>query len=390
MLQYDFLAGYDPSGDAQISGALILQAINQIEPLANIGGIVYGDTAPDVVSNPRFSRYIWLDSTSDRPVLKLWDDVALNWSASTIAAGSIIATMLADYAVSVLNGSDAPKIAYKQNATADASKANNVLCLDGAGQYVNVATVISLIAAGAINLNKLDISGITAGDLLYKNSSGALAGIAPASIISIAAGSIPFTAIQDQGIATNNYLLRIALDANGRYTPVAVINEDKTAAGGLFPDNSIKIQRLYYAAAANLDTIRFDGTNWVKKTPFYGAPTVGGTTVPAVAAGGILYAPHGLGAQPRTIECYLECGVNDIGYTAALAERVRADNLFILRAAAGEQMTAVTIGADATNIFAVFQVQSGAGAEYRLIDKATFARAAITPGSWNVKFYAEL
>lgn len=387
-IQYDFLAGYDPSGDDQISGALILQAINQIEPLANIGGIIYGDTAPDVVSNPRFARYIWLDSTSDRPVMKLWDDVALNWSASTIAAGSIIATMLADYAVSVLNGSDNPKIAYKQNGTADATKANNVLVLDGAGQYVTVATVISLIAAGAINLNKLDISAITAGDLLYKNSSGALAGINPASIFSVAAGSVALTAIQDQGIGTLNYLLRIALDANGRYTPVAVTNSDKDASGGLFPDNSIKIQRLYYAAAALRDTIRFDGANWIKYTPLYAAPTTGGTTVPDPTTGALLYRAHGFNPNvPRNIKCFLVCTAGNIGYSAG--DIVDAQALMTV-GSGGEARCGVAVHADDTNIYAAFGSQGAAVRTYKMVNKSTFAVDTITPGSWDVFFYAEL
>lgn len=391
MLQYDFLAGYDPSGDAQISGALILQAINQIEPLANIGGIVYGDTAPDVVSNPRFSRYIWLDSTSDRPVMKLWDDVALNWSASTIAAASIIATMLADYAVSVLNGSGNPKIAYRQNATADATKANNVLCLDGSGQYVNVATVISLIAAGALNLNKLDISGITAGDLLYKNSSGALAGIAPASVFSIAAGSVALTSIQDQGVGTLNYLLRIQLDANGRYTPATVTNSDKDAASGLFPDNSIKTERLYSAGAANRDTIRFDGTNWVKKTPVYLAPTSGGTTLPDPVNGGILTVAHGLGAVPRTIKALLVCNSTDVGY--AVGDTVDASSVICLTEAA-EQIVGLTLYADATTIGLVCCDGSAGGggtaSRYRIMNKSTFIRATMDHTKWDVYFYAEI
>lgn len=392
-LQYDFIAGYDPSGDAQISGALILQAINQIEPLAHIGGIFYGDTAPDVVSNPRYARYIWLDSTSDRPVMKLWDDVALNWSASTIAASSIIATMLADYAVSVLNGAGNPKIAYRQNATADATKANNVLALDAAGQYVNVATVISLIANGALSLTKLDISAITNGYVLYKNSSGVLAGIDPASVFSVAAGSLPFTSIQDQGVGTLGYLLRIALDANGRYTPVAVTNSDKDAAGGLFPDNSIKIQRLYFTGAAARDKIQYDSVgNWLKKTPFYGAPTSGGTTVPDPTTGALLLAAHGLqlngvAAVPRTLKCFLVNNSTELGY--AVGDIVDAQALMTV-GSGGEARVGVAVHADATNIYAAFGSQGAAVRTYKLVNKSTFAVDTIAPAKWDVYFYAEL
>jgi hypothetical protein len=155
---------------------------------------------------------------------------------------------------------------------------------------------------------------------------------------------------------------------------------------------TIPLASLDPTGAVEGDTIAFDATAgaWeIRNAPqSYLAPTSGGSTIPAISSGGILSVAHGLGTTPRTFECILECNSTDVGYDAG--DRVRADNLIILRDTAGEQMNAVTVGASATLVFVVFQVRSGAGGEYRLINKSTFARDAIDVSKWDVKLSASL
>lgn len=68
---YDSLAGLDLSSLASVTQTQIMQAINQIGPLNDIGGILCfdgnsllgaGSGFPDVTTNPRFVRYIWIDT----------------------------------------------------------------------------------------------------------------------------------------------------------------------------------------------------------------------------------------------------------------------------------------------------------------------------------------
>lgn len=151
----------------------------------------------------------------------------------------------------------------------------------------------------------------------------------------------------------------------------------------------IPLAGLSEAGAVEGDIIEFNGTAWVvtTKPEIYLAPTSGGSTVPAVATGGLLSVAHGFSATPNNFRCYLECSAIDIDYQ--VGDRVDAANLIILRDTGGEQMSAVTVGANSSLVFAVFQSRAGAGGEYRLVEKAsTFDRAAIDPSKWNVRFYA--
>jgi hypothetical protein len=283
--------------------------INQLAPLPNIGGVIVMSGAssahPDVTNNARFIRYIWLDTqTAGSILLKIYQgtypsDTYADWSTVAIADGSITAAKLANYAVSVLNGSGASKIAYRQDAAADATKAGYILRVDASGQYVEVASLATLMAN--FPLNPALISGGTA-DLQVLTYSASLAHPIWQAInlaTAITDGSLTLAKLV---VGTNYYLLR-----NGAAgIPEQVSNSDILAPNGLFPDNSIKTQRLYYLGAADRDTIRFNGVNWIKQTPFYGSL---GSTIPI--ANGSKTVAHGLGYTPRKFGAVLVCNTND-------------------------------------------------------------------------------
>lgn len=167
------------------------------------------------------------------------------------------------------------------------------------------------------------------------------------------------------------------------YLELASNNE---SVSELLAVNSLRLETLESAGASAGDLLSFDGTSWGAITPIYLAPTTGGSTVPDVTTGGFLSVAHGLAALPKHLRCYLECNSTDVGY--AVGDRVDASGLILLRATGGEQMQAITIGADASVVFAVFQVRSGGGGEYRLVNKSTYERDMIDSSKWNVKFYA--
>lgn len=149
----------------------------------------------------------------------------------------------------------------------------------------------------------------------------------------------------------------------------------------------VPLASLDASGALEGDTLVLKGGVWVPQSSpsVYLSPTSGGTTVPDPDTGGILLVAHGLASTPNKVECYLVCTVNDIGYV--VGDVVNAMGL-VKRGSGGEQRQGVSIGANATSVWAVFTNTGAAVGSYQLPNKSTFAGAAITPGSWNVKLYA--
>lgn len=166
-------------------------------------------------------------------------------------------------------------------------------------------------------------------------------------------------------------------------------NSDKVSE--LFPAHSIRLLTLAIDGAVDGDVLGFNGTDWVPRTPIYLAPTTGGSTIPDPSTGGILSVAHGLGAVPRIRQCDLVCNSADAGYAAG--DTVDATHL-IQRGAGGETRQGVSIGADASVVFAVFVKEGSAARKYFLPNKSSFEitdssdSGEINPANWSVKFYA--
>jgi hypothetical protein len=93
-VQYDFVSGVDLSALSSVTQAQLMQAINRLAPLANIGGVIYGPVAnfDDVgdtfmTDNPRCARYLLIDTTASPYTLKTWSGTA--WVSSTVGTGAI-------------------------------------------------------------------------------------------------------------------------------------------------------------------------------------------------------------------------------------------------------------------------------------------------------------
>ena len=381
--QYDFIAGYDPSADVQITAAQLLQMVNQLEPLNNIGGVIVMSGAssahPDVTNNPRFTRYCWIDTqTAGTPVLKLYagtypSDTYADWVSLVIADDSITAAKLADYAVSILNASGDKKIAYNQDASADSTKANFILRLDGNGQYVEVANLTTLIQATTINVAKLTSAAASNGQVLQFDSTTNT--FVPVALT--VSGLISDNSITPQKLTngTASYLLRAGAAGIAEY-----VNNNDTV-GAFLPNNSIIPARLYSATPTAGNKLRHNGTSWVEYTPCFKAPTSGGTTVPA--ADGVQSVAHGLSAIPTNIKLILVANASDNGY--ASGDRVDASHLWGNNS--GSYRTPVSVYADATNVYASWDFPS---TSYQIVPKGGGNSAAIDPTKWNVFLFADM
>src|SRR5689334_24837608 len=122
--QNDLAAGFDVSSLSSATQAQLMAMVNQAAPLSNIGFLVVmdglaagaaGTGFPDVTNNPRFVRYIWLDTNPSgvtpvnraSPVFKRYigaytggpnnpsapSNLYTDWEALAVADGSITTNM---------------------------------------------------------------------------------------------------------------------------------------------------------------------------------------------------------------------------------------------------------------------------------------------------------
>lgn len=380
MIQYDLETPVNLPALSSITQQQLLAALNTLKPIYNIGGVIVMSGAssahPDVTNNPRFVRYVWLDTqTAGSVLIKVYQgtypsDTYADWATITIADGSITAAKLANYAVSVLNLSSAPKIAYLQTGAADATKSNYMLRLDAAGQYVEVVALAPLVAALTLNPAKLDISTATNGMVLtYDSSLGSAIWKAISITGLISANSLSYDKLLNATIAAPGYILR-SNPATGVWE--AIVPND--LLNTIFPVHTIPLTKLDVTAAVASDGIRFDGTNWVRTTPYYAV----GAALSAAVTGN---SAHGLGAVPRFFTGSIKLTTADAATGYAVNDIVDINNFIT-----GGANPALGISADATNL--TYTQFNTATIEVR--HKTTGAATAITEGNWNWVFYASL
>lgn len=344
-IQHDFSPGFDPSSLVSITQAQLLQMFQQMAPLANIGGIIVmsgggGISWPGVINNPRFKRYIWLDTAViGTTVLKVYDqsgaDTYANWISSTIAGNSIFDTHIntvANIAVSKLNK----------------GTARYVIRTNAAG------TLVEYVAPSSIFNN----AEIPVAQLVPHGSSGYLK--------------------TSSGVAT-----WVSDDTVTDAVIAAMSSADIVALIGA---GALALSQISSGGALTHDTIYFNGTAWAKVTPNLRLTD----TTKAISTTGITYTSdlssvhvealaHNLGAIPKCIRLVLQCQSPDVGYTAG--DEVVAS---VLRTTAA---SAVAIGyvADNVNITVLVAV-----AATELPNKGTGVYTAIDETKWKPKVYAWL
>lgn len=305
-VQYDFTPGFDLSSVTSATQAQVMQALSQMAPLNNIGGIVASATAPDITNNPRFTRYIWVDiSDPTNPVSKLYNGTA--WTASILGNYSVISTMLANYAVSIFkaNGVDG-KIALRENATADPTKAGFIVRVDINGQFVETVSHDTILQANPINPARFDLTGASSYSLLSVDNAGVSAFRAFDPVNMLNDGSIPTKKVAN---ATPYFI--IGASAAGvmtaqQFDPANMISVDLQDA------SRIGLNKLKAGAAVANDIIYFNGVDWTNKAPAFNKTTTSADKAMTAAASQIL-APtaHNLGVVPTNIGIYFVSKAND-------------------------------------------------------------------------------
>jgi len=315
--QKDMIAGLDASPLSSISQEQLMEMINGIEPLANIGLVYVGITRPDITNNPRFIRYFWLDITDPtNPSLKRYIadrnsliDANASWSAFGVSVGAILTTMIAQR--SSTGGVDILRM--KLNADYSASPANAfwVLRVAANGKDIEVVSLSTAFAdSGGIALDAITISG-----------SG------PSKYLGIDASALTYKYINPAVDFTSTFGNQIPMEtavfpSTARFIPRT--NAAGTAVEWVTPTNifdnvELPLARLAGGGAVLSDIIRWDGAIWGKVTPSInivagdaqnnGVPSVQDLTQVIHTFNGF-----GVGVYPKIIRAGIICGTPDGGY----------------------------------------------------------------------------
>jgi len=355
--QYDLEPGLNISALSSATAAQLMQLISQAAPLANIGGILFQSSTPDVASNPRFARYIWLDSTTDPAIAKYYNAETTSWTAISVAAGSLTnAEINASAAIAVT------KLAF--------GTARYVLRTNAAGTANEFVTPASILNSDELPVVKLTSNGGTDGYL--KTVSGVTQWVSNATertAIQNGLSAVPVTAL---AAGSNNTLL--GTNSSGVVGFAAI--------GSLLANNAIGLNLLAAGGAAANDILMFDGSNWIKTTPgiSLSSASINGGSMSANGISTTVHTfAHGLGAIPKNIYAVL------VNTSSAEAGYATNDEVSVHSFRdSGDGNPVIAVSADATNI----TVCCVAAATLEVPHKSTAAQTAITEGQWKPKVYA--
>ena len=377
-MQYDFVAGLDISSLSSVTQAQIIQAINQLAPLANIGGVIFqaGTSlnstiaegtggSPDVTANPRFSRYIWLNTfsaASAAPTPYFYDVSTGLWNSSSIAAGSITNTHINSAAAIAVT-----KLAF--------GTARYLIRTNAAGNAVEYVAPASVNTVNEIPVNNLVANGSPG---YLKTVSGAVAWVSDATERAAIQNAIANLAVSVLAAGANNTLI----GTNG----AGVVVSD--SIGNILAANSIGLGLLAVGGGAQYDVLYNTGTAWEKRTPsvnFLQAALINS----GVTSGNNLATvshpiAHGLGVViPKIIDVRIICLSAELGYAAG--EEIPA---YMVRDNAAGNGPAVSYVVDTTNI-TVMVSSTGAGTP-QIMDRGSVTRAyaTITEANWAPRVYA--
>lgn len=177
MQQYDQQAGLDVSSLPSVSQSQLLQMINQSAPLSNIGFVLCfaGDAAgaagvgfPDVTNNPRFIRYIWIDTQNPlSPSIKKYSGTY----AGTPANPSAMSNLYTDW-VSLTVSPLTEIISYPYLI-------DNTRTLNHATKYIEYSNTISFpaILQGKIKCISADLDYSVGDEVSAENIQGQYPGV---------------------------------------------------------------------------------------------------------------------------------------------------------------------------------------------------------------------
>jgi hypothetical protein len=169
-------------------------------------------------------------------------------------------------------------------------------------------------------------------------------------------------------------------------------NSQRAVGNDHIQNTSVNLAKLAQSSANSGDTVKWNGSNWVKFTP--DVDVISGATISTtgVTSGSTLSASaatvhtlaHNLGALPKLVRAVLvkTGGTTEAGY--AVGDEIDIHSAFYNNGT--YQAPNTTVGADATNV--VISNAGFSGGNMRIIHKTTGAATVVTAANWTPKAYA--
>lgn len=328
--QFDFLAGLDISSLASVTQAQLMQMVNQIAPLGNIGGIVaqagtsQADSipqgtagSPDVSGNPRFDRYVWINTFAKPYVLYTYNATSGNWTTSTtpnFSIGNLQHRRAQNDGVDItgnfdptIGGIDYRLLKNNADGSPTSGDARKILRLDANGRFF-VTSSINTILEG-IDLGGGNVPNPSAPDQILRSNhvTQAIEWSAFDAPNMLSAGGIP---VDKLAPGTNLFVLRTNNSGQVEWVRTNAVLQtgdvtldklgNNTSAGG---------------APQTGYVIGYNGTSrqWMPSVMTYQSPL---TTITSVNRIILPTTAHNLGGIPHIVEGFIRTPNGDLGYPA--------------------------------------------------------------------------
>lgn len=180
------IEGLDPTGLDCISVSQLLQMIRAAKPAADQGWLIFGSSAPDVVTNPELARFFWIETVDDVDYIPVSPFAfyyynGTSWQSIPLIDGSLLADASVTLAKLATTGASADDIIQVKNVggslllnfvtlanalvndsitpiklkAPDAINSYVLTCLAGVKAFSTFAAFLAALANNSIPLNKL-------------------------------------------------------------------------------------------------------------------------------------------------------------------------------------------------------------------------------------------
>ena len=265
-----------------------------LEPEATKGLVIIQPTEPDVTTYPKLVRYVWIDTSAEPYVAKVYSPILASWAPGAVGAGTITTALIADGAV--ITSKLAP-LAVDATKLADESVVNSKLGPGSVseGKIAANAVVSSVIKNENVITDKLANMAVTTPKI----------GLLQVTLELLATNSVDASKIMTDAVET------------AKIKDLAVTNA-KVA------DNSVLPIKLDVAAFTDgLFAVKKSGANeidFVAPMLHYSSGPIADwydpsdTTQPLLSTWKGTPFPHLLGGMPDHFSVWLEVKANTMGH----------------------------------------------------------------------------
>ena len=157
--EYDLIKGIDMTGSTSVTATKLNQLVDNGTAAGGKGMLIYASSTPDIANNPRYSRFIWLNTNYDPPIPFAYKTNGAYWTnitaISSIAAGSVVEASIAANAVTTTKIAD--------NAVTDAKITAGAITSTkyAAGSISNASIANLTIIGGNIATNTITVTNLS-------------------------------------------------------------------------------------------------------------------------------------------------------------------------------------------------------------------------------------